>query len=157
MSYEITEKDFLSIVDNPRCNGQEKRNGKAKEGHNNCNSCKGNYFVGGECNYGGCHELITDLQIINQNFRQFDDLLRHKKKLTSSNSEKEFNNQKSFLLSSFQNLKNKCEAEGEEGLLKGSCIGLDDSQQDFAHRIKTTLKRVARGLEYYVEKVKEMN
>ena len=36
MAYEITPRDFCSIVENPRCKGKEIENGDAKEGHPNC-------------------------------------------------------------------------------------------------------------------------
>jgi hypothetical protein len=36
MPYEITEKDFLNLVDKPHCVGTETTNGLAKEGHANC-------------------------------------------------------------------------------------------------------------------------
>jgi hypothetical protein len=62
MSYEITSQDFRLIVKNPDCQGQEVENGTDKEGHQNCKFCKGNYFVGGECNYGGTHKMINDLK-----------------------------------------------------------------------------------------------
>ena len=50
MAYEITPQDFSSIVKNPRCKGTETTNGLAEEGHSSCGHCRGNYFVGGECN-----------------------------------------------------------------------------------------------------------
>ena len=36
MPYEITERDFLNLVDKPHCVGTEATNGLAKEGHANC-------------------------------------------------------------------------------------------------------------------------
>ncbi|CAG8557162.1 15698_t:CDS:10 [Racocetra fulgida] len=54
---------ILLAITNPRCQGKEIENGLAKEG---------NYFVGGECNYGGQHKMSDDLKQINQNFRAFD-------------------------------------------------------------------------------------
>lgn len=100
MAYEITPHDFCLIVKNPKCQGQIE-NGIAKEGHPNCNFCKGNYFVGGECNYGGQHKMADDLQQVNQNFRAFDALVKQQVKLSKSKNESEFNNSKRTLLNYF--------------------------------------------------------
>ena len=109
MTYEITPQDFCSIVTNPRCQGKEVENGLAKEGHPHCNWCKGNYFVGGECNYGGQHKMSDDLRQINKNFRAFDVLVKKQAKISRAKNEKDFNEAKNKLLSSFQELKKKCE------------------------------------------------
>src|SRR3954451_2163754 len=112
MPYEITPQDFRNIVQNPKCQGTETENGKAKEGHSSCSHCKGNYFVGGECNYGGCHKMSEDLKAINRNFKQFDNLVSQQVKLSKSKNKNEFENSKKILLSSFERLKKKCEDEG---------------------------------------------
>lgn len=153
MAYEITPRDFCAIVENPRCQGQEISNGTAKEGHSNCDWCKGNYFVGGECNYGGRHKMADDLRQINQNFRAFDVLVKQQVKLSKSKNEKEFNNSKKILLNSFKSLKDKCENESGTGFFYGSCVGLDGSQTQFADRIKTTFKRLAKELGHYMKQV----
>jgi hypothetical protein len=153
MSYEITIQDFCLIVKNPRCLGTEITNGTAKEGHPNCNYCKGNYFVGGQCNYGGNHILAKDLQIINQNFSAFDVLVKQQVKLSKSKNEAEFTKTKKTLLNSFQSLKEKCEQESGTGFFYGSCIGLDGSQTHFADRIKEVFKRLAKELGYYRQQV----
>src|ERR1700748_299208 len=125
MAYEITPQDFCLIVKNPRCKGREITNGLAKEGHEHCDHCKGNYFVGGECNYGGHHQMEEDLKLINQNFRSFDVLVKQQVKLSKSKDEKEFNKSKNKLLDSFKSLKEKCEEESGTSFFYGSCIGLD--------------------------------
>src|SRR4051812_12481028 len=153
MAYEITPQDFCAIVKNPRCKGTETTNGLAEEGHSSCGHCKGNYFVGGECNYGGRHEMEQDLKYINQNFRAFDVLVNQQVKLSKSKDEKEFNKAKNTLLGSFKSLKDKCENESGTGFFYGSCIGLDGSQSQFAERIKTTFKRLAKELGHYMNQV----
>ena len=153
MSYEITPHDFCLIVKNPKCQGTEVKNGTAKEGHSDCDWCKGNYFVGGECNYGGKHRMEDDLRKINQNFRAFDVLVKQQVKLSKSKSEKEFNNSKKTLLSSFKSLKEKCEDESGAGFFYGSCIGLDGDKSVFSSRIKETFKRLSKELGYYMTQI----
>src|SRR4051812_8580112 len=108
MTYKITKEDFLSIVENKHCRGKETINGLAKEGHESCGVCKGNYFVGGECNYGGNHILEEDLIRINKNFSDFDILVKNQTKVTDAKNEKEFERNKKRLLDSFELLKKKC-------------------------------------------------
>jgi hypothetical protein len=153
MAYEITPQDFCLIVNNPRCKGTEVQNGTAEEGHENCKHCKGNYFVGGECNYGGRHELEKDLKLINQNFRAFDTLVKQQIKISKSKNEQEFNNSKNKLLDSFKSLKEKCENESGAEFFYGSCIGLDGTQSQFSERIKEAFKRLAKELSYYMSQV----
>src|SRR4051812_14668900 len=126
MAYEITPQDFCLIVKNPRCKGTEITNGLAKEGHERCNHCKGNYFVGGQCNYGGDHEMEKDLRLINQNFDKFNELVKKHTKLTKSNNEKEFNKIKTSLLDSFKVLKEKCKDKDGASFFYASCIGAAD-------------------------------
>src|SRR5690349_15961724 len=120
MAYEITPQDFCLIVKNPRCKGTETTNGLAKEGHESCDHCKGNYFVGGECNYGGCHEMEKDLRFINQNFRAFDVLVQKQAKISNAKNDTAFNQAKTKLLDSFQELKKRCEGETGAGFFYGS-------------------------------------
>jgi hypothetical protein len=155
MSYEITLQDFRSIVINPPCQGQEIEGGAAKQGHENCQACKGNYFVGGQCNYGGCHKLEQDLKDINKNFRSFDILIQQQVKLSKSQNEKEFDKSKQTLLNSFQSLKSKCEDKGGEAFFYGSCIGIGDSKIHFLERVKDSFKRLAKELGHYIEQIKK--
>ncbi|CAG8461765.1 14959_t:CDS:2 [Racocetra fulgida] len=142
MTYEITPQDFCAIVRNPRCQGKEVENGLAKEGHPHC----------GECNYGGQHKMGDDLRQINQNFRAFDVLVKKQAKISQAKNEKDFNEAKNKLLSSFQELKKKCEDEAGTGFFYGSCIGLDGNKGDFSERIKSTFRRLAKELGYYIGK-----
>jgi hypothetical protein len=153
MAYEITPHDFCLIVKNPHCKGQEITDGTAEEGHSSCKHCKGNYFVGGECNYGGRHEMTKDLKFINQNFRAFDILVQKQAKISGAKNETTFNQAKNKLLESFQELKKKCEDDAGAGFFYGSCIGLDGSQTQFAERIKSTFRRLAKELDYYLKQV----
>jgi hypothetical protein len=155
MTFEITEKDFLNIVQKDHCLGTETPNGTAKEGHPNCESCKGNYFVGGECNRGGSHLLTNDLKAINQNFKQFESLLTRQIELSNSKNEKEFDRKKSNLITKFQELEKKCGEEEGESFFYGSCIVLDGTQTIFNQKIKTTFRRLARELRFYIDKVEK--
>lgn len=155
MAYEITKQDFCLIVKNPKCQGTETENGTAKQGHENCTACKGNYFVGGECNYGGSHLLEEDLTRINQNFRAFDVLVKQQAKLSKSQTESEFNQVKRTLVNSFNSLKAKCEENNGESFFYGSCVGIDGSKGDFAERIKETFKQLAKELGYYIQQVEK--
>lgn len=155
MSYEITKEDFCLIVKNPKCQGTETENGTAKQGHEQCTACKGNYFVGGECNYGGNHKLDNDLDQINRNFRAFDILVKQQAKLSKSKNEQEFNQIKRTLVNSFNSLKAKCEENNGESFFYGSCVGIDGSKSDFAERIKETFKRLAKELGHYIQQVEK--
>ena len=57
--------------------------------------------------------MEEDLKQINKNFKQFDNLVSQQIKLSKSVSQKDFENKKKSLLNSFENLKQKCEAEVE--------------------------------------------
>ncbi|CAG8763914.1 6650_t:CDS:2, partial [Cetraspora pellucida] len=142
--YVRLRKDFCAIVRNPRCQGKEVENGLAKEGHEKC----------GECNYGGQHKMSDDLRQINKNFRAFDVLVKKQAKISQAKNEKDFNEAKSKLLTSFQELKKKCEDEAGAGFFYGSCIGLDGNKSDFSERIKSTFRRLAKELGYYIGKEK---
>lgn len=154
MAYEITPQDFCRIVNNPKCQGQETENAQAEVGHQNCRFCKGNYFVGGECNYGGRHKMNEDLKQINQNFRAFDVLVKQQTKLSQSKNKDAFDIAKNTLLNSFQILEKKCTHEAT-GFFYGSCIGLDGTQTQFVTKIKTIFQRLASELCYYMKRVEE--
>ncbi|KLL03785.1 MAG: hypothetical protein MRECE_9c046 [Mycoplasmataceae bacterium CE_OT135] len=154
MAYEITPQDFCRIVNNPKCQGQETEGAQAEVGHQNCSFCKGNYFVGGECNYGGRHKMTEDLKLVNQNFRAFDILVKQQTKLSQSKNKDAFDIAKNALLNSFQNLEKKCTHEAT-GFFYGSCIGLDGTQAQFVTKIKTIFQKLASELRYYMKRVEE--
>jgi len=97
--------------------------------------------------------MEEDLKMINKNFRAFDALVKQQVKLSKSKNEKEFTSSKKSLLSSFKNLKEKCEDECGVGFFYGSCIGLDGDKSVFAGRIKETFKRLAKELGYYMTQI----
>jgi hypothetical protein len=101
--------------------------------------------------------MTDDLRQINNNFRAFDVLVKQQVKLSKSKNESEFSSSKKTLLSSFKNLRDKCENEAGTGFFYGSCIGLDGSQTHFADRIKTTFKRLAKELDHYMKQVESAN
>ncbi|KLL05243.1 MAG: hypothetical protein MRERV_3c063 [Mycoplasmataceae bacterium RV_VA103A] len=155
MPYEITERDFLNLVDKPHCVGTETTNGLAKEGHANCQWCKGNYFVGGQCNYGGQHLMADDLRIINKSFRQFDTLENRKITLDGSKSEKAFNKAKEALITQFETLEAKCQDDvSKSEFFGGTCISIDGTHNVFLKKIQTSLKLLAKDLRYYIEKLR---
>lgn len=155
MPYEITERDFLNLVDKPHCVGTETTNGLAKVGHTNCKFCKGNYFVGGQCNYGGEHLMTDDLKTINNNFRQFDTLENRKITLDGSKNEKTFNKAKEALISQFETLEAKCQDDvSKNEFFGGTCIGIDGTHNVFLKKIQTSLKLLANDLRYYIEKLR---
>ncbi|CAH1759419.1 21020_t:CDS:1 [Entrophospora sp. SA101] len=149
--YQITERDFLNMVRKPHCLGTEKRNGKAEEGHEKCNICKGNYFVGGECNYGGRHLMDADLNSINKNFAQFGELVSKQIEISQSKNEKEFNKRKARVIGKFQELESKCNDDEGKSLLRGSCIGLDGTETAFNKKVILLLRDLARQLREYIE------
>src|SRR6266511_1543329 len=156
MAFEITEKEFLMLVEKPKCRGTEILNGNATEGHEKCDHCKGNYFVGGECNYGGQHTMVRDLKAINTNFRQFDSLVKRQLKLTEEKTEGKFNTYKKKLVADFNDLKAKCENEGAEFIV-GSCIGLNDNEFEIKDKIKQMFHILSRQLGDYMARVENAN
>ncbi|CAG8456149.1 910_t:CDS:2 [Cetraspora pellucida] len=129
--YVRLRENFCAIVRNPRCQGKEVENGLAKEGQ---------------------HKMSDDLRQINKNFRAFDILVKKQAKISQAKNEKDFNEAKNKLLTSFQELKKKCEDEAGAGFFYGSCIGLDGNKSDFSERIKSTFRRLAKELGYYIGK-----
>jgi hypothetical protein len=154
---KITEQDFLNIINrNHICKGREITNGKAKEGHDKCNGCHGNYFVGGECNFGGCHTVENDLNIINQNFERFDLLLEQQNKISKAVSEKDFNKSKTQLINDYQYLIRKCE-DDKLDYFNGTCILLDGKQDAFLERAKKYFRLLVAKIKRYIEEVRELD
>lgn len=126
MSYKITETTFLNIVKKPACphaNATEIKNGVAKAGHEECRiRCKGNYFVGGECNYGGIHTLKKDLLVINKNFAFLDDFYVLQQELQAVSNEQEFNKLQKQFLDKVDNLSSNVSFEQVEKIIKGKEI-----------------------------------
>lgn len=154
MTYTVTEEKFLSLVEKPHCVGEEKKGGKAKNGHADCDWCQGNYFVGGECNYGGKHKMKDDLRTINKNFKEFDMLENRKITLDGSKNEQTFNKAKKNLIDKYQELETKCQDDvSKEQFFGGTCIGIDGTHEVLLKRIQTSLRALAQDLRNYIEKL----
>lgn len=155
MTFEITERDFLNIVNKPHCIGKEKRNGTAKDGHPDCKHCKGNYFVGGQCNFGAEHLLEEDLRKINYKFKKFGALLARQSEISSSKSEKTFNERKQKLIDQFKELETECDDDNYNKFFTGTCVGIDDSQIVLAKKIKKIFRAIVSSLKDYREQVEK--
>src|SRR5687767_3805587 len=101
-------------------------------GHESCGSCPGNYYNGGECNYGGHHVLANECGQINTNFGSFDNLYkRHNAlKLSTNTTQEAFEKEKTSLLNDFNKAKDNCTKPN--CFVYASCIGVDGQQ----HRSK---------------------
>lgn len=155
MAYKITEQDFLRLVKKPTCLGTETHKGLAKEGHEKCNNCcKGNYFVGGQCNYGGEHLMGRDVETLNQNFSQFDTLEQKQISLSESKNKQQFEERKARLQDDFKNLEEKCTSDSRsKEFFKYTCIATTPAHSAFLKKIQTQLKLVAKRLERYRKNV----
>ncbi|KLL02802.1 MAG: hypothetical protein MRECE_44c012, partial [Mycoplasmataceae bacterium CE_OT135] len=157
MAYKITVDDFRRIVNvNERranCQGTEVRGGTAEQGHSNCSSCPGNYYAGGECNYGGRHHLGKDLDQINKNFEGFGILVSRYAKLKKVKNESEFNKEKQELVQAFTTMRQRCESSG--CFLYGSCVGIHDKQADFQRDVQSRFRRFAAEVGKFVEAVQK--
>ncbi|CAG8546411.1 14279_t:CDS:10 [Racocetra fulgida] len=151
-------EDFRNIVNvseaRRSCKGHEVRHGSAEEGHSSCGSCAGNYYSGGECNYGGRHRLTDDLNQINQNFQGFEVLVSRHARLKKVKDEGEFDREKKELITAFENMKSRC--ENAQGFFYGSCIGLDGTQAKFNSAVNARFQQFARELGGFIDKVKKI-
>jgi hypothetical protein len=153
---KITKLDFLNKVDRHSCKGRVVKEGKAKEGHENCGSCQGNYLHDGECNFGGEHTIKHDLEIINLNFNRFNLLLEGQYNLDKTVSEKDFNQQKEQLINDYNYLIRSCERDTLE-FFKGTCISIESKQHVFLETVKQNLRIQARMIKFFVEEVKNLD
>lgn len=153
---KITEQDFINKVDRHACNGKIVENGRAKEGHENCYGCQGNYLYGGECNFGGEHTIAHDLNIINQNFNRFDLLAKRQDNLSNAVSEKDFNQEKKKLIDDYQYLIRKCEADKLD-FFTGTCISIESKQNVFLEAVKQSLRLQARQIKFFVEEAQDLD
>jgi len=62
------------------------------------------YWEGGQCNWGGSHNLSEDCQTISQGFSKLDDLKNVESELNQCTSEQEFNSIKSRFTRQIQEL-----------------------------------------------------
>src|SRR5436190_2656809 len=133
MTYEITKQDFLNLLRREECLGEEVHKGTAKEGHTKCHrGCAGNYFVGGECNYGGEHLMSNDITTLNSNFRAFEVLENRQIQLTTASNEQEFNSRKQTLLTKFNELEERCRSdEKNKKFFNFTCIAATPAHSAF--------------------------
>ncbi|MEG7979147.1 MAG: hypothetical protein NY202_04580 [Mollicutes bacterium UO1] len=159
MVYKLTIEDFRGIVDVQQarrsCKGQEVRHGSAEEGHSSCSSCAGNYYAGGECNYGGKHKLDDDLEQVNQNFQGFEILVSRHARLKKVKNEEEFVHEKKELVDAFETMQKRC--ENAQGFFYGSCIGLDGTQAKFNSAVNARFQQFAKELGTFIKKVKSID
>jgi hypothetical protein len=156
MVKKISELDFKSRVKIVKCEGKIIEGGKAKQGHEHCGGCQGNYFHRGECNWGGKHTIAEDLAIINQNFAQFDGLLENQEAIYQAVSEEDFNKMRTKLIDRFEYLKRKCLDDKLE-YFSGTCIQIDGHQDTFLSLVKQHLRTLSNTLERYIQNIQKLD
>jgi hypothetical protein len=158
--YEITEENFKSLIGwremikascckvKPReevCSGIT--------GHESCGSCPGNYYNGGECNYGGHHVLSQEIAQINRNFEGIDKLEeRHLElRLSAGDSENEFNTKKKQLLNDFHKVRDNC--CDPQKFAFATCIGVENQSSFFQKDVERRFKLFAEGIDRYIKQI----
>ncbi|MEG7978362.1 MAG: hypothetical protein NY202_00080 [Mollicutes bacterium UO1] len=162
--FEITEEIFKSLINyrkmikntnckNFRASGRYSRT----SGHENCGSCPGNYYHGGECNYGGHHVLADELKQLNSNFSGFDALeKRHNKlKLSINDSKEKFEAERTKLLNDFEVMKNRCQKP--DSFLYNSCVGLDGQGHIFDKNIEDRFNQFSSKIAGFIDSVKKLS
>jgi len=157
MVYKLTIEDFRQIVDvaacRRNCRGHEVRGGRAEDGHSSCSSCPGNYYAGGECNYGGRHVLAQELDQINKNFEGFEILVSRYAKLKKVKNETDFNKEKQELVQAFTTMKQRC--ENPSSFLYASCMGVSDQRAKFQANVQSRFQRFAQEVGKFVDAVQK--
>jgi len=125
-------------------------------GHEDCGSCPGNYYNGGECNYGGRHVLRDEVARINQNFEGIDVLgTNHEKlKISASTSQSDFDNHKNTLLNNFQKVRTNCTDPSR--FVYASCIGVHNQSPKFLEEVKRRFQQFVRGIDRYINQIKDL-
>jgi hypothetical protein len=136
--------------------GPRKGNFSGITGHENCGSCPGNYYNGGECNYGGQHVLKNEIAQINRNFEGIDKLeKRHLELRLSTNvSESEFNNKKQSLLNDFNKVRNNCCNPGKLAFY-ATCVGVENQSSIFQRDVEQRFKNFTERIECYIKQVEK--
>ncbi|KLL05026.1 MAG: hypothetical protein MRERV_7c077 [Mycoplasmataceae bacterium RV_VA103A] len=161
--WEITEAlfknwiDWKTMVRNSKCKvrpSTAKRSGI--DGHENCGSCPGNYYNGGECNFGGHHVLSEEVARINKNFDGLDNLTRRHNKLKTSlnKSKEEFEKEKEELLRAFDTAKQHC--SDINTFIYGSCIGVEKQKPIFLEEVKRRFENAVKFINSYIESVRNL-
>jgi hypothetical protein len=157
MTYKITVEDFRRIVNvaacRQGCRGQEVQGGNAKEGHGECGACPGNYYAGGECNYGGRHKLSEELDRINQNFEGFGVLVSRYAKLKKVKDENAFAREKAELVRAFETMQNRC--NNPSGFLYATCVGVDQERGAFQSEVQRSFGQFAGEVGKFINSVKK--
>ncbi|CAG8641714.1 9139_t:CDS:2 [Cetraspora pellucida] len=163
--YEITEEKFKSLINwkqmirNSKCKvGPRGGRHSGTSGHENCSSCPGNYYHGGECNYGGHHVLAEEVALINKNFDGVDKLQdRHNQLRLSANTNKEkFEEEKNKVLNDFQKVKDNC-CNPTKLAFYATCIGVDEKQGLFQKHVEHLFQSFAKAIDRYINQVQNLS
>jgi hypothetical protein len=162
--YDITEEKFKSLINyremikesgckNPRYSGTY----PGTSGHENCDSCSGNYYNKGECNFGGRHVLANEVAQINRNFDGVDKLEdRHNQlRLSANTNQSEFEQKKNALLNDFDRVKNCC--SNPSSFLYASCIGVHGHSAKFLSHVNDKFKQFAKGIQRYIDQIQNLS
>lgn len=164
----ITAEMFKSIIDwqgmvnSSGCKvGVRHGTFSGTSGHENCPryGCPGNYYNGGECNYGGRHVLANECGQINTNFGSFDNLYkRHNALKLSTNTTKEaFEQEKANLLNDFNKAKDNCTKPSCFNY--ASCIGVngDIHKTKFMKEAMRRFNDLQRALGKYIQQIENLS
>lgn len=129
-----------------------------EEGHDDCPRCFGNYFLGGQCNFGAHHTLAGDLAKINQNFKvgiNLADKLESLKKSIGKLKENQFKQTQQELITAFENVQDHC--KNPEKFLLNTCIGIDAKAKKTIRRgMKQKLETQARNIDKLILLTKQL-
>jgi hypothetical protein len=162
--FEITEEIFKSLINyrqmikSSKCkNFRSSGRYSGTSGHENCGSCPGNYYHGGECNYGGRHVLADEVNQLNKNFEGIDKLeKRHNKlKLSINDSKETFEKEKKNLINDFELIQKRC--TDPNCFFYGSCVGIDGQKPVFQENIKKRFQDFHNKIAKFIESVKNTN
>ncbi|KLL04397.1 MAG: hypothetical protein MRERV_24c022 [Mycoplasmataceae bacterium RV_VA103A] len=162
--FEITEEIFKSLINyrqmikHSKCkNFRATGRFSGTSGHENCSSCPGNYYHGGECNYGGHHVLADEINQLNKNFEGIDKLeKRHNKlKLSINDSKEKFEQEKQNLINDFELVQKRC--TDPSCFFYGSCVGIDGQKPVFQENIKKRFQDFHNKISKFIESVKNTN
>lgn len=162
-NYEITEENFKSLINSKQmirqsgCKvGPREGTYSGTTGHENCGSCPGNYYNGGECNYGGRHVLSGEIAQINRNFEGIDKLEKRnlELRLSTNVSESEFNKKKNQLLNDFRKVKGNCCSPGKLAFF-ATCVGVENQSGLFQKDVEQRFKNFTEGIECYIKQVEK--
>jgi hypothetical protein len=123
--------------------------------HENCGNCPGNYYNGGECNYGGRHVLSEEIAQVNRNFEGIDKLEKKhlELRLSADISESDFNNKKNQLLNDFRKVKDNCCDPTKFAF--ATCVGVEKQNCLFQKDVEQRFKNFTEGIECYIKQVEK--